>query len=127
MKDYAQLPAYLAHWDVAMMPFAMNDATRYISPTKTPEFLAAGLPVVSTPVRDVVDPYGAAGFVAIASTTEGFAACLDAALNSDHAGVLSVIDEYLSSNSWDSTWARMARIEMQPAPVRTENTKVLAQ
>ena len=57
-KSYDQLPAYLAGWDVALMPFAMNEATRYISPTKTPEYLAAGCPVVSTPVRDVVRHYG---------------------------------------------------------------------
>ena len=53
-KDYADLPAYLRGWDVALMPFARNGATRFISPTKTPEYLAAGLPVVSTPIADVV-------------------------------------------------------------------------
>ena len=46
-KTYQELPAYLAHWDLGIMPFALNEATRFISPTKTPEFLAAGLPVVS--------------------------------------------------------------------------------
>ena len=58
MKAYAELPAYLAGWDAGMMPFALNEATRYISPTKTPEFLAAGVPVVSTPVADVVADWG---------------------------------------------------------------------
>ena len=57
-KTYDELPAYLAGWDVGFMPFALNEATRYISPTKTPEFLAAGMPVVSTPITDVVRPYG---------------------------------------------------------------------
>ena len=57
-KTYAELPAYLAGWDVALMPFAINDATRFISPTKTPEYLAAGRPVVSTPIVDVVRHYG---------------------------------------------------------------------
>ena len=57
-KDYEELPAYLAGWDVALMPFAINEATRFISPTKTPEYLAAGKPVVSTPVTDVVRHYG---------------------------------------------------------------------
>ena len=70
-KAYDELPAYLAGWDVALMPFARNEATRYISPTKTPEYLAAGLPVVSTPIRDVVEPYGRDGLVAIADTVEG--------------------------------------------------------
>ncbi len=58
MKDYQSLPEYFAGWDLAAMPFALNDSTRYISPTKTPEYLAAGLPVVSTPIRDVVRQYG---------------------------------------------------------------------
>jgi glycosyltransferase involved in cell wall biosynthesis len=62
-RNYEQLPAYLASWEVAIMPFARNDATRFISPTKTPEYLAAGLPVVSTSVRDVVRGYGADGYV----------------------------------------------------------------
>ena len=57
-RAYAELPAYMAGWDVALMPFALNEATRFISPTKTPEYLAAGCPVVSTPVRDVVRSYG---------------------------------------------------------------------
>ena len=47
-KRYAELPAYVGNWDAAMMPFALNEATRFISPTKTPEYLAAGRPVVST-------------------------------------------------------------------------------
>jgi UDP-galactopyranose mutase len=54
MKGYADLPLYLAGWDVALMPFAQNESTRFISPTKTPEYLAGGRPVVSTPIRDVV-------------------------------------------------------------------------
>ena len=58
-KRYAELPAYVGNWDAAMMPFALNEATRFISPTKTPEYLAAGRPVVSTPVVDVVRQYGA--------------------------------------------------------------------
>jgi UDP-galactopyranose mutase len=125
-KEYADLPSYLAHWDVAMMPFAMNEATRYISPTKTPEFLAAGLPVVSTPVRDVVQPYGSAGFAAIAGTASEFADCIDAALAADHASILPAIDQFLATNSWDSTWARMARLEseLSLSPVRDAGTLV---
>jgi glycosyltransferase involved in cell wall biosynthesis len=65
-KAYAELPAYLSGWDAGFMPFALNESTRFISPTKTPEFLAAGLPVVSTPVLDVVRDWGEAGLVDIA-------------------------------------------------------------
>jgi UDP-galactopyranose mutase len=69
-KSYAELPAYMAHWDMGWMPFALNGATRYISPTKTPEFLAAGLPVVSTAIVDVVRTYGALGLVQIADADD---------------------------------------------------------
>src|SRR3712207_4223372 len=64
-KSYADLPRYLFGWDVGFMPFALNEATRFISPTKKPEFLAAGVPVVSTPINDVVRPYGEKGLVEI--------------------------------------------------------------
>lgn len=57
-RSYAQLPGYLAAFDAAMLPFALNEATRFISPTKTLEYMAAGKPVVSTPIRDVIDLYG---------------------------------------------------------------------
>ncbi|PJN94256.1 UDP-galactopyranose mutase, partial [Amaricoccus sp. HAR-UPW-R2A-40] len=77
-KDYADLPDYMGGWDVALMPFALNEATRFISPTKTPEYLAAGCPVVSTPVRDVVREYGDLPGVRIARDAVGFvAACAE--------------------------------------------------
>ena len=69
-EAYAELPAYLAGWDVALLPFARNEATRFISPTKTPEYLAAGRPVVSTSIRDVVRPYGERGLARIADTPD---------------------------------------------------------
>ncbi|MFN2450398.1 MAG: glycosyltransferase [Candidatus Baltobacteraceae bacterium] len=67
MQPYQALPAFLEHWDVAMLPFARNEATRFISPTKTLEYLAARKPVISTPIADVVDPYGTNGLVHIAA------------------------------------------------------------
>ncbi|HEU4405047.1 MAG TPA: glycosyltransferase family 1 protein, partial [Polyangiaceae bacterium] len=73
-KGYPELPRYIAGWDVALMPFAQNESTRFISPTKTPEYLAAGRPVVSTPIRDVVRPYGAEGLVRIADGVGAFVA-----------------------------------------------------
>jgi glycosyltransferase involved in cell wall biosynthesis len=111
MKNYSDLPRYFAHWDAAMMPFAINEATRYISPTKTPEFLAAGLPVVSTPVRDVVRPYGKLGLVRIADTPERFAARMEEAM-SYHMGMKwrGRADAFLASMSWDSTWGRMNQL-----------------
>ncbi len=58
MRPYSELPQVMAGFDVALMPFALNEATRSISPTKTLEYLAAGLPVVSTRVPDVVADHG---------------------------------------------------------------------
>ena len=78
MKPYAELPAYLADWDAALMPFALNEATRFISPTKTPEYLAAGVPVVSTPITDVVRDWARDGLVEIASDADGFVRAAEA-------------------------------------------------
>jgi glycosyltransferase involved in cell wall biosynthesis len=112
-KSYAELPAYLAHWDVAMMPFALNESTNFISPTKTPEYLAAGKPVVSTAIRDVVRPYGEAGVVHIASSAEEFVRAAEAALGEgrDDPTWIARVDALLANNSWDATWASMAALE----------------
>jgi hypothetical protein len=107
MKGYSDLPAYLAGWDVAYLPFARNEATRFISPTKTPEYLAAGRPVVSTSIADVVRPYGERGFVTIADTPEEVANGLDAALVASDDVWLRRVDDYLSNLSWDRTYAAM--------------------
>jgi glycosyltransferase involved in cell wall biosynthesis len=109
-KSYAELPAYLSGWDVALMPFAMNESTEFISPTKTPEYLAAGKPVVSTPVRDVVRHYGHLQGVRIASTAEEFVTACDELLElSRHpeGGWLAEADLMLSATSWNTTQARM--------------------
>jgi UDP-galactopyranose mutase len=106
-KKYEELPAYLAGWDVALLPFALNDATRFISPTKTPEYLAAGKPVVSTPIRDVVRSYGEAGLVAIADTPEAFAAAIDRALAPPTQAWRDAVASTLARSSWDSTWTAM--------------------
>ena len=108
MRDYKELPAYLAGWDVAMMPFELNEATKYISPTKTPEFLAAGKPVVSTSVHDVVHPYADKKVVSIADTPDEFVAAieqyLDAERNKDWQ---KEVDALLKTMSWDDIWKRM--------------------
>lgn len=111
-KSYADLPAYLSNWDIGFMPFALNDATRFISPTKTPEFLAAGLPLLSTPIHDVVEPYGTMGLVEIAATgaqmVEAGRSLL--ARRADlvlEAVRLAMVDSFLAGGSWDQTWADM--------------------
>ena len=112
-KAYADLPAYLAGWDVALMPFAINDSTKFISPTKTPEYLAGGRPVVSTPITDVIRHYGDLEGVKVAGTPEGFVDACDAALKlaADPQGPwLAEVDKALAELSWSHTFARMSAL-----------------
>ncbi len=122
-KSYDELPAYIAHWDVALMPFAISEATRFISPTKMPEYLAAGRPVVSTAVPDVSRQYGQTAFVQIASTAEAFAAATDRALALPPSWVAEA-DAMLAEMSWDRIWSRMLALltEARPAPLRSHRT-----
>jgi UDP-galactopyranose mutase len=120
-RKYEQLPAYLAGWDVALMPFAMNESTQFISPTKTPEYLAGGKPVVSTPVKDVVRHYGHMEGVQIACDADGFIRCCDKALRlvREDGDWLAEADVMLSATSWDTTQARMAGLVGQVLGERT--------
>lgn len=104
---YDELPNLLAHWDVALMPFALNEATRFISPTKTPEYLAAGRPVVSTPITDVVRQYGGTAGVQIANHPAAFAAAIDHALRLAPGTWQPEADRMLADMSWDRIWERM--------------------
>ena len=106
-KSYAELPAFMAHWDMGWMPFALNEATRYISPTKTPEFLAAGLPVVSTAIVDVVRTYGALGLVQIADADD-IEEKIREALGNPKDLLRNSVDAYLATMSWDQTWKGMS-------------------
>lgn len=108
-KQYEDLPAYLSGWDLGLMPFAMNEATRYISPTKTPEFLAAGLPVVSTPVTDVIRSYGKPGVVEIAADAREAVAKAANLLQRPRARWLARVDRLLAATSWDATWRKMSQ------------------
>jgi UDP-galactopyranose mutase len=108
---YPELPAYLAGWDVCLMPFAMNDSTKFISPTKVLEYMAAELPIVSTPVNDVKVPYG--HVVAIASTAEEFIVACDAALAmtpEQTADMIAVQRDIVANTSWDRTASAMQDI-----------------
>ena len=119
MKKYDELPAYLAHWDVALLPFARNAATEFISPTKTPEYLAAGVPVVSTDIRDVIRPYGEQDIVRIARNADEFEAAIEAALMEDNTERQRKADALLAEMSWDRTWEAMdALIRQSTLPAR---------
>ncbi len=108
--DYADLPGLIAGWDVALMPFARNEATRFISPTKTPEYLAAGVPVVSTSIRDVVRSYGEAGLVEVADDVPGWVAACERALEERAPERQARADALLDTMSWDRTWSEMDRL-----------------
>jgi len=109
MKDYSELPVYLAYFDVALIPFALNEATRFLSPTKTLEYLAAGKPVVSTPIHDVVEVYGEV--VSIAATAEDFIAQIEAALTqTDNSTHRAKVEDILTQSTWDSITRQMQRV-----------------
>jgi glycosyltransferase involved in cell wall biosynthesis len=108
---YDDLPSLLAGIDVAIMPFAANAATRFISPTKTPEYLAAGKPVVSTPIVDVARAYG--DIVTVAEGAEAFAdACVAVAARPDADRVARGV-ERARAVGWDEIvrgmWNRLER------------------
>ncbi len=109
-KNYKELPVYLAGWDIAILPFAKNESTRFISPTKTPEYLAGGKPVISTSITDVVNPYAINGLVEIGDTAEDFILAAEGIFKNDIPEVrIKNADQFLLNNSWDETWKEMNR------------------
>jgi glycosyltransferase involved in cell wall biosynthesis len=110
-KKYNELPAYLAGWDISMVSFALNESTQFISPTKTPEYLAGGKPVISTPIKDVVESYGKFGLVHIVNNAEEFIKTAVRELEtSDKQAWLQKVDKSLANNSWESTVNQMRKI-----------------
>ena len=123
-KSYQQLPAYLAGWDIAFIPFARNESTRFISPTKTPEYLAAGKPVISTSIRDVVNPYGTNNLVKIADEPQAFIQAAESILsNKNYVKWLAQVDLFLHNNSWDRTWMQMMQL-LQTAVKQKPNVNI---
>jgi UDP-galactopyranose mutase len=110
---------------VALLPFARNASTEFISPTKTPEYMAAGKPVVSTSIRDVVRPYGQQGLVRIADAVEDFVSACESAREEDATARMRAADAFLRQTSWDGTWAQMRRLLDTAILQRTERTRSL--
>lgn len=111
MKSYEALPNYISYWSVAVLLFALNESTRFISPTKTPEYLAAGKPVISTPIQDVVHSYGDTGLAHIAGDAESFIAAGEKILGQQPDKNWQVaVEKYLSQTSWERTWESMANL-----------------
>ncbi|HUR95409.1 MAG TPA: glycosyltransferase [Gemmatimonadales bacterium] len=107
-RGYAELPGYLGGWDVCLLPFARNDSTRFISPTKTLEYMAAERPIVSTPITDVAEPYGQ--IVYLGDTHEAFIQACEAALAAgpeERARRAELMRDVLARTSWDATAASM--------------------
>lgn len=110
-KKYNELPSYLSGWDISLVSFALNESTQYISPTKTPEYLAGGKPVISTPIKDVVDSYGKNGLVHIISNAEEFVEVATKELSTrDKHEWLQQVDKCLANNSWEITVNNMRKI-----------------
>lgn len=108
-KNYKELPSYLSGWDIAILPFALNESTKFISPTKTPEYLAGGKPVISTSITDVVTPYGKQGLVHIADTVQEFVEAAEKIFNDKNKDEwMRKVDAFLSNISWNKTWHRMS-------------------
>lgn len=111
MKSYQELPQYISNWDGALLLFALNESTEFISPTKTPEYLAAGLPVISTAVQDVKDVYGEAGLVSIVYTAEELVGSVDEMLKDEKKMERRAnADSVLRLSSWDKTWSEMKEL-----------------
>lgn len=110
-KTYSELPAYVGHWNIALILFALNESTRFISPTKTPEYLAAGLAVLSTAITDVVDTYGKADLVYIVEDSQTFICSAEKELQKkSKIEWLRRVDEFLAGDSWDNTFEAMQDI-----------------
>src|SRR3712207_138091 len=109
-QPYKALPHYLAGWDVCLLPFAQNESTRFISPTKTLEYMAAELPIVSTPIRDVAEPYG--DIVYLGDTPQAFIAACERALIAspgEREARIRAGRKVLARTSWDRTAQQMER------------------
>ncbi len=127
MKDYRDLPKYFAGWDIGMLPFALNDSTRFISPTKTPEYLAAGLSVVSTPIRDVVRPYGDLGLACIAKDAQEFVGAVEKCRTYGLSYKWRQrADNFLHTHSWDDLWGFMAARLEEALAIKTPKPAVMA-
>ncbi len=126
-QEYADLPAFLKGFDIATMPFALNEATKFISPTKTPEYLAGGKPVISTSVPDVVASYSE--IVEIADGADAWLKTIEQMLawtDEQRQERLARANPLLEQSSWDSVVERMwelmqERLEAKAAPSRQKS------
>ncbi len=114
LKRYDELPAYVTNWNVGMVPFVHNDSTRFVNPASPLEYLAAGIPVVSTPVIDVLRIYGNKNLVQVAGAADHFVRVVEQELNredtSEWEGTAQI---FLEGRSWDKTWGEITGLVFQ--------------
>jgi UDP-galactopyranose mutase len=104
MKSYEELPQYLHFFDIAMMPFALNNSTKFISPTKTLEYMAAMKPIISTKIKDVVRDY--ISCVSLIDNADDFSK----AIAQPMTDFQTQYQQILENTSWDRTACKMATI-----------------
>jgi UDP-galactopyranose mutase len=128
-KKYEELPAYLSNWDVALLLFARNESTRFISPTKTPEYLAAGKPVISTSIQDVIRPYGELNLISVADSPGDFVRAAEEFLTKSYEQTdwLARVDKFLATMSWDKTWRQMSNLIDQAVEMKRKSRTGLKQ
>ena len=110
-QPYKALPQFLAGWDVCLLPFALNESTRFISPTKTLEYMAAELPIVSTPISDVLELYGEV--VSIGASPEEFIKACETALlqtSAEHDRQVLKMRQMILATSWNTTAEEMGEL-----------------
>jgi glycosyltransferase involved in cell wall biosynthesis len=123
-QSYNDLPSFICGWDACLMPFALNEATRFISPTKMLEYMACGRPSVSTSIRDVVEPYG--HVVSIADTPEDYVAACETILArtpEQQAAHSAELAQAISRTSWDRTAQAMADLIDQADRAKKDSDK----
>lgn len=126
-QPYQALPQFLAGWDVCLLPFALNEATRFISPTKVLEYMAAELPIVSTAIRDVEVPYG--HVVAIGHSHEEFIRACEAALRQgaqQTVAMAATMRAIVAGTSWQATTDAMRALLASAAVRATDGATVAA-
>jgi len=127
MKSYKELPEYISNWDIALVPFAINESTTFISPTKTPEYLAAGKQVISTGINDIVEKYEHLNMIHFVKNAQELINAGESILEKQNdTGWLKRVDSLLSKETWNLTWHKMNEIiknKLENKNLKTEKTK----
>lgn len=121
-KDYHALPLYLAGWDCVFMPYRLDDSTKLFSPAKILEFLAAGKPVVASPLPDIIYSYKGKELIHLAKSPEEFIKKINLALQENrNEEWITKIDSFLQDQNWDDLFSKMIYLESDLAKDKTRN------